>query len=147
MSELTYELEDGRIVKTAQFLRNRGSCCKSFCLHCPYGTTLKKHGLQFRRVKDTEFEFARELIDKKYPVKEESLADSLMAGAFGKKETKPQITEKNREDFLFMSLKDHLCGLVYKGRFGVKEVFHCQYFDDQGLSKETVESFLNQEQL
>ena len=47
MGQLTYKDEEGNEVKTALFLRNRGSCCKTACRHCPYGFTLRKKGLQF----------------------------------------------------------------------------------------------------
>lgn len=32
-----YYWENGRIVFTELFLRERGYCCKSGCRHCPYG--------------------------------------------------------------------------------------------------------------
>ena len=32
-----YYLEDGLMVFTAHYLRNRGYCCESGCRHCPYG--------------------------------------------------------------------------------------------------------------
>lgn len=32
-----YYLERGRMVFTAEFLKQRGSCCESGCRHCPYG--------------------------------------------------------------------------------------------------------------
>lgn len=28
--------EDGKMVLTAHYLRNRGHCCGNFCRHCPY---------------------------------------------------------------------------------------------------------------
>jgi hypothetical protein len=34
---LDYYLEDGLMVFTAHYLRNRGYCCQSGCRHCPYG--------------------------------------------------------------------------------------------------------------
>ncbi len=33
-----YFNEQGRVVFTAAFLKRRGYCCGSGCLHCPYGT-------------------------------------------------------------------------------------------------------------
>lgn len=33
-------------------LKKRGHCCKSTCLHCPYGFTLKKFGLKFHQIED-----------------------------------------------------------------------------------------------
>lgn len=37
---------------SVEALKRRGHCCKSACLHCPYGFTLKKHGLKFTNTKD-----------------------------------------------------------------------------------------------
>jgi hypothetical protein len=34
---LDYYLENGFMVFTAHYLRNRGYCCESGCRHCPYG--------------------------------------------------------------------------------------------------------------
>jgi len=34
---LDYYIEDGLMVFTANYLRNRGYCCQSGCRHCPYG--------------------------------------------------------------------------------------------------------------
>jgi hypothetical protein len=32
-----YYFENGLVVFTEKFLKNRGYCCKSGCRHCPYG--------------------------------------------------------------------------------------------------------------
>ena len=34
---LDYYYENGLMVFTAHYLRNRGYCCQSGCRHCPYG--------------------------------------------------------------------------------------------------------------
>ena len=34
---IDYYVEDGLMVFTAQYLRDRGYCCTSGCRHCPYG--------------------------------------------------------------------------------------------------------------
>jgi hypothetical protein len=34
---IDYYLENGLMVLTAQYLRDRGYCCTSGCRHCPYG--------------------------------------------------------------------------------------------------------------
>jgi hypothetical protein len=34
---LDYYLENGLMVFTTHYLRNRGHCCESGCRHCPYG--------------------------------------------------------------------------------------------------------------
>jgi len=34
---IDYYIENGFVVFTAHYLRNRGYCCESGCRHCPYG--------------------------------------------------------------------------------------------------------------
>ena len=34
---IDYYMEDGLMVLTAHYLRERGYCCQSGCRHCPYG--------------------------------------------------------------------------------------------------------------
>jgi hypothetical protein len=34
---LDYYMENGFLVFTERYLRNRGFCCRSGCRHCPYG--------------------------------------------------------------------------------------------------------------
>jgi hypothetical protein len=34
---IDYYMENGLMVFTAQYLRDRGYCCTSGCRHCPYG--------------------------------------------------------------------------------------------------------------
>jgi len=36
-----YYIENGFVVFTEQYLRNRGYCCESGCRHCPYGFVRK----------------------------------------------------------------------------------------------------------
>ena len=33
-----YMSKDGYVIFTAQYHLNRGYCCKSNCMHCPYST-------------------------------------------------------------------------------------------------------------
>lgn len=37
-----YYMENGFMVFTAKYLRERGYCCESGCRHCPYGFVKKK---------------------------------------------------------------------------------------------------------
>lgn len=43
--------KNGLMVFTKNYLLNRGSCCKSFCKHCPYGfkESLKNKALKSNR--------------------------------------------------------------------------------------------------
>ena len=120
--ELSYVTPEGYTVFTSQFLKNRGTCCKSACIHCPFGYTLKKHGLQFREALPGD----EELVEK---VIHESGAQNVEWKAF-----MPSNVQ-------FMELKGTLCGVMLKNHIVVKQVFLLPHFQNQGLSKEMIESY------
>ncbi|MEO7538774.1 MAG: DUF5522 domain-containing protein [Pyrinomonadaceae bacterium] len=37
VEEVDFYVEDGLMVLTGRFLRERGYCCENGCRHCPYG--------------------------------------------------------------------------------------------------------------
>jgi uncharacterized protein DUF5522 len=39
---IDYYVENGFVVFTAHYLRNRSYCCESGCRHCPYGFVREK---------------------------------------------------------------------------------------------------------
>ncbi|MDD0852595.1 DUF5522 domain-containing protein [Halobacteriovorax sp. GB3] len=127
---------------TSSYLKKRGHCCKSNCLHCPYGTTATNLGFQVLSIDDSNIETARNLLQKNQ-ASSEDISSSLLAGAFGaKKEIK--ITDQNRDKFKLLYLKDHLCGLIEMGLFQVKKVYPQEGFEDQGFDEEFVQSFLQE---
>lgn len=138
MSELTYENEEGNTVYTSQFLKNRGSCCKTNCLHCPYGTTLKNCGIQFRQAQLSEMKVANDIINSNSE-DESTVSASLLNEAFGNKK-KTQVSKFNFKDFYFITIKDIVCGVCKKGRLQMKEVFLKEHFHDQGLDLDTISS-------
>lgn len=121
--ELTYETPEGYTVFTSQYLKNRGTCCKSACLHCPYGYTLKKHGLQFQEIKEEDFPEVETILNQSG----QSMVD-----------WKPFWPENIR----FILLKDHICGVLLKNHIVIKHLYLRPYFQQQGLSKEMVEAYL-----
>jgi hypothetical protein len=48
---IDYYMENGFLVFTAHYLRQRGYCCESGCRHCPYGFVPKKSEGQSRESK------------------------------------------------------------------------------------------------
>ncbi len=142
MSELFYINEEGNNVHTSQFLKNRGSCCKTNCLHCPYGTTLSNFGLEFIQLTNEDMAEANAIIKANQPPDSETLGQSLLQEAFGKSK-KAEVTKFNFEDFYFVTLKGHKAGLVKKGRLQLKELFLKEHFKEQGLDLATVASFFN----
>lgn len=142
MNELFYLDESGNNVHTTQFLKNRGSCCKTNCLHCPYGTTLKNCGLEFEKAKQEDIFKVQEIINSNTKEKG-GLAEDLLSSAFGaKKEDK--VTKFNYDQYYFILLKDIVCGVAHKGRLQLKKVFLKEHFKDQGLDLETVSSFFRE---
>ena len=121
--ELTYENPEGYTVFTSQFLKNRGTCCKTACLHCPYGFTLKKHGLGFQEVKEDHF-----------PQIETMLQESGQPAV----DWKPFWPENIR----FIVIKDVVCGFLLKNHIVIKHLYIKPYFQNQDLSKEMVEAYL-----
>jgi len=121
--ELTYENEEGYTVFTSQFLKNKGTCCKTACLHCPYGFTLKKHGLTFQKVKEEDFP------------KIETMLQETGHLAMDWKPFWP-------ENIHFILIKDQICGFLLKNHIVIKHLFLKPYFQDQGLSREMVEAYL-----
>ena len=41
---IDFYLENGLVVFTSQYLRDRGYCCTSGCRHCPYGFVCENSG-------------------------------------------------------------------------------------------------------
>ncbi len=142
MSDLSYTNEQGQTVFTSQYFRNRGTCCKSNCLHCPYGTTLKNLGVQFSKVEDIEV--AKEILKGKEE-KTDNLTSSLLSSAFGSKPKKKAavITEEDKDKFLFVFLKEVLCGVAKTDGRSLSSLYLKDEFNDQGLSQDIVESYLN----
>src|SRR5690606_25398985 len=97
-------------------------CCKSACLHCPYGYTLKKCGLEFSSVTESDF-----------PLVEEILVEAQ--GTVDWKTFYP-------ENIKLIKLKDVVCGFLLKNHIVIKHLYLKPHFQNQDLSKEMVESYL-----
>jgi hypothetical protein len=120
MSDYFYLNEKGDQVFTSQYLLNRKSCCKTACLHCPYGFTVKKHGFTF------------ELVETDDDIK---LALHIVAGDFEKWQKYPP------EHRYFVVLKDQYCAVFGKNHIQIKDLWLKPEFKSQGISKELLESY------
>jgi len=118
----SYEDNNGNVVFTSAYLKNRGTCCKSACLHCPFGYTLKKLGIQFQEWDPSRMEEAQVY-----------LADA------GRSDF--DLASFLPDNAKFISIKDKVCGLMVKNHIVVKGVFLGRHFQNQGLSKEIIESY------
>jgi hypothetical protein len=119
--ELSYLNAEGNTVFTSRFLKNRGTCCKTACLHCPFGFTIKKLGLQFRDIED----------------RDRSLINEIMAEA----EVSLDYESFWPTNVKFVVIKDTICGFILKNHIVVKHLILKPHFQHQGISKELVESY------
>lgn len=122
MEAKTYLDAEGNTVFTSAYLKARGSCCKTGCLHCPYGHTLKKLGLQFEDWHADKAELAKGILEE--------------AGQ-GSVDLTPFLPDNVK----FILIKGRVCGLLTKNHIVVKGLYLRQHFTAQGLSKEMVESY------
>lgn len=143
MAELSYTNEDGDSVKTSQFLKNRGSCCKTSCLHCPYNFTLTKHGLEFKELDLNTMPKAQRIIDENSPKEDNSVSASLLASAFGSAKKKDTISKFQLQNYRLVELKGETCGVVKVGSVGVSALYLKEHFKDQGLNKDIVSSYFS----
>jgi hypothetical protein len=133
VDDLTYKNKDGDTVFKSQFLRNKSRCCQSTCLHCPFGTTLRKFGVIFHKDRPSE---AQELFNTLYKV--DDFTSSLMGNAFGK----PKTVHFNEKTFFPLSLKEVVCGLVEIEEGKLKSFKLISEFSDQGITEEYLKSIL-----
>lgn len=102
-------------------LKKRGHCCRSACLHCPYGFTIKRHSLEFVDIGDNTKELYNDL---SFQLWEKSNFDIHNTG-----------------EYKLLSLKNFVIGIVKVNHIVVQEIELLPSFRDQGISKELVESY------
>ncbi len=120
--DLSYLDPEGFTVFTSEFHRKRGRCCNSSCLHCPFGHTIKKYGLEFRNIDEADYELVTKIF-KDRPIK------------YDWREFLPN-------NALFMSLKGVVCGVVLKNHIVIKDLILKDEFAHQGITKELAEAYL-----
>jgi hypothetical protein len=121
--ELSYLSPEGFTVFTSHYLKNKKTCCKSACLHCPYGFTLKKHGLEFVDASEETSSLIQEIL-----VENDHADFDWKAFEF--------------ENIKIIKIKNVVCGFLLKNHIVIKHLFLRPHFQNQDLSKEMVESYL-----
>lgn len=120
---------------TSSMLRAKGSCCKSSCLHCPYGFTLRKPGLKVLKKTDEFEDDVKNLFEEREKLKSD-IASSLLSGAFGKQ------THYELEDFSILTLKNYFCGIAVIRGTRVLKLHLKEEFSDQGITTSYIEGLL-----
>ena len=113
-NKLTYTNDAGEDVFTSTYLLNRGTCCKSNCLHCPYGYTLKNFSIKIVPIEEKHIKHANEIINESKPVELSDLALAILAEGFGKKNKviAQHVTLENYNSYAFGQLKGNICGVI-----------------------------------
>ena len=78
-NKLTYTNELGEDVYTSTYLLDRGTCCKTNCLHCPYGYTLKNFSIVIVPIGEENIKYANEIISESKPVELSDLSLAILA--------------------------------------------------------------------
>jgi hypothetical protein len=133
--DATYVNENGDTVFTSTFLRNKGRCCKSSCLHCPFGHTLNTIGVKVLDQTDENRPQVLELISEL--VSTSNITSSLLSDAFGSSKTYPSDCAK------LLSLKNVNCGIAYIQGGKVAEVHLKKHFSDQNITHSYIQSVID----
>ena len=146
--KLTYTNDTGEDVYTSTYLLKRGTCCKTNCLHCPYGHTLKNFSIKIVPIEEEYIKYANEIISESKPVELSDLALSILSEGFGKKNKviAQHITLENFNNFAFGQFKDNICAVIEfsnklsesKSGRGIKELYLKKEFQNQGLGIEHI---------
>lgn len=148
MNDLTYIDESGNTVFTSAYLRKRGTCCKTNCLHCPFGHTLKNHSIKLIEMKEVHIKYANEIIRDTKPIELSDLSQSILSSAFGKKKIRIHyVSEENLNNFAFGEFKNVICAIVeFSNKLSessngkaIKNLYLKKEFQDQGLDIEHIE--------
>lgn len=134
MSDRSYINADGFVVFTSKHLRIKNSCCKSNCLHCPYGATLKNIGVKVESPSLYESAEIKRIKSELFPT--DNYSSSLLAEAFG---SGPSLEEK---DLRVLSLKSVICGMAYITNNKIIKLSLLNHFSDQGITESYLQSIL-----
>jgi hypothetical protein len=136
MDDARYALPDGRSVFTSEFLTIRGTCCKSSCLHCPYGFTLDSFGIEFQESLDKDF------IDKvlKDNGEGQDYTSRMLQQNLGNKRSF-DLSKYSDDQVIMLEMKTTLCGFIIIEENEVTQMFLEAHFKNQGITLEKVIEF------
>ncbi len=123
---------------SAQELLARKRCCKSSCLHCPYGHTIKTLGLEVKPYQSEDKELINTaLVDNGVNTQSDFTAN-LLAENLGEKLKKFDLSALNLSHCRLLFLKDHYIGFVFKE----DELYLLDDFKFQKITLDLVKEYL-----
>lgn len=131
----SYNTPEGYQVMTSEFLKKKGTCCKSTCLHCPYGHTIKIKPVQFHKYSDETQNVIRSIFDEAY--NKDDVTSSLLGSAFGTKK-KELVTDH----YFLLTLKGFECGVAEVVDGSLRSFYLTEHFRDQGINESYLMSLL-----
>lgn len=136
--DLSYTLPDGRLIFTSEYLRRKKACCKSSCLHCPYGHTLKSLGLTFRQYHQSDEGVVNTILSHNgFSV---DYVSSMLSAASGMKQKKFDIAA-NANKIQMIELKEFICGFGVVDNDQLVQIYLGQHFKQQGLDLAVVQEY------
>ncbi len=102
-------------VISAESLLAKPNCCKNACINCPYGFTIKKHGLLFKKI---DYDELNE-VSKYFNVEISS----------------------SYKDYELVILKGFLVGLIKADELFVREMYIHELISQKNVTKELIESY------
>ncbi len=131
--------DQGTRFLTSEFLRKRGHCCKSSCLHCPYGHTLKTIKFQFEDYTNQKKQLLETLRENGYNL-EQNFVNDLLSEALNEKTKEVDLEVLIHEGVKLIYLKGYYCGFYVPT---TENLFLKLHFKYQGITEEIIKEQLN----
>jgi hypothetical protein len=140
----TYTLpETGEMIFTSHFLKKRGRCCRSSCLHCPYGHTLEKINFEIRDYEPEQKLYLDKVLNENEYNKPLSVADSLLSQNLGSKRKSIDLSEFAPSDIKMIYLKKYFVGFLTLTEGKLDQYFLGKQFQFQQIERHHVEKALS----
>jgi len=123
-----YTDSNGNFVMTSSYLRARKTCCKSACLHCPYGYTLRNSPIIIHKYSATNASDIEFIFNEKYNIGD--MTQNLLQSAFGG--AKKRL---NKERAYLLTLKGNPCGVIEYENGKIYDLVLKTEFQDQGINE------------
>ena len=130
----SYENKEGHRIWTSDYLRNKGYCCRSSCLHCPYGHTLKTIGLEIKNYDQAYVDQMNQILERDGHKKTDNIALSLLQEIDEKKE-QICLINRDKESIRLIFLKDYFAGFYFLEHGKADQVFLADNFRFQGIKE------------
>jgi len=138
----SYITNDGLRIWTSEHLLKKGACCRSSCLHCPYGHTVKTIGLNISDYDDSYLEEMNQILEAQGHKKSQNIALRLLEEINEQKE-QIELFSMDKGLIRIIKLKDFFCGFIFLSNGKVDQLFLKSEFQFQGITKSVVREFLS----